>query len=453
MERWFQILLGSLVLLTVASLAVPWLLGLIYAIRSVLLPLVIALGLAYIFNPIVTWMHRRLKLPRWAGTGVVFIAACWIVLILSLLILPPLISQGIGLIDQAKQYPEKISRIVQEQSARQNATLPQSPGTESNKDNSSETVQADTDATDKAADTTTDQETSTDNQVADANAIDSDEPEVATTKTEEGLIDDLRIMIDEALGPERAAELLAQAADWFATLDWGKTTSVVMSSLDVGVGVVGSAISLTSYIALSAVIIAFCFFFFSWKLDKIIAWFIPLIPAKYRSEVLGVMVQMDKSIAAFIRGRLIQAAVMAFVLSVGWWLAGVPSWLLLGILSGALNLIPFAAVIGFAIALLLAVIDSFAGGTFSIWVLIWPTAVYVLAQSLDGWVVEPIVQGKATDLDPVSVLVAVMIGGALAGLLGMLIAIPTAACIKILSKEVILPRLHKMAAGESADGV
>ncbi len=452
MERWFQILLGSLVLLTVASLAVPWLLGLIYAIRSVLLPLVIALGLAYIFNPIVTWMHRRLKLPRWAGTGVVFIAACWIVLILSLLILPPLISQGIGLIDQAKQYPEKISRIVQEQSARQNATLPQSPGTESNKDNSSETVQADTDATDKAADTTTDQETSTDNQVADANAIDSDEPEVATTKTEEGLIDDLRIMIDEALGPERAAELLAQAADWFATLDWGKTTSVVLSSLDVGVGVVGSAISLTSYIALSAVIIAFCFFFFSWKLDKIIAWFIPLIPAKYRSEVLGVMVQMDKSIAAFIRGRLIQAAVMAFVLSVGWWLAGVPSWLLLGILSGALNLIPFAAVIGFAIALLLAVIDSFAGGTFSIWVLIWPTAVYVLAQSLDGWVVEPIVQGKATDLDPVSVLVAVMIGGALAGLLGMLIAIPTAACIKILSKEVILPRLHKLAAGENADG-
>ncbi len=452
MERWFQILLGSLVLLTVASLAVPWLLGLIYAIRSVLLPLVIALGLAYIFNPIVTWMHRRLKLPRWAGTGVVFIAACWIVLILSLLILPPLISQGIGLIDQAKQYPEKISRIVQEQSARQNATLPQSPGTESNKDNSSETVQADTDATDKAADTTTDQETSTDNQVADANAIDSDEPEVATTKTEEGLIDDLRIMIDEALGPERAAELLAQAADWFATLDWGKTTSVVLSSLDVGVGVVGSAISLTSYIALSAVIIAFCFFFFSWKLDKIIAWFIPLIPAKYRSEVLGVMVQMDKSIAAFIRGRLIQAAVMAFVLSVGWWLAGVPSWLLLGILSGALNLIPFAAVIGFVVALLLAVIDSFAGGTFSIWVLIWPTFVYVLAQSLDGWVVEPIVQGKATDLDPVSVLVAVMIGGALAGLLGMLIAIPTAACIKILSKEVILPRLHKLAAGENADG-
>jgi predicted PurR-regulated permease PerM len=113
-----------------------------------------------------------------------------------------------------------------------------------------------------------------------------------------------------------------------------------------------------------------------------------------------------------------------------------------------LNLIPFAAVIGFLAALVLVLVDTAAGGAgFGIWTLIWPTAVYVFAQGLDGWVVEPLVQGKATDLDPVSVLIAVMVGGALAGLLGMLIAIPTAACIKILSREVILPRLRKLAAG------
>jgi predicted PurR-regulated permease PerM len=165
-----------------------------------------------------------------------------------------------------------------------------------------------------------------------------------------------------------------------------------------------------------------------------------------------VIVQMDKSVAAFIRGRLVQALVMAVVLSIGWWIAGVPSWLLLGVLSGALNLVPFAAVVGFLAALVLAIVDSVAGGGFSVWVLVWPTVVYVFAQGLDGWVVEPIVQGKATDLDPVSVLLAVMIGGALAGLLGMLIAIPTAACIKILSREVILPRLRRLAAGETVGG-
>lgn len=423
MQRWFQITLGSLLLLTVASLAVPWLLGLVYALRSVLLPLIVALGLAYIFNPVVTWMQHRLRMPRWAGTGAVMLGAFWGVLILALV----LYSQGVDLINKAKDYPAQLSERMQEQSEKQQqGAKPQADEVAVKNDSA-----VDDAVTDQA-------ETST--------------PSAEDIPTETGFLDNLRLVIEESLGQERVSELLAKAADWFSALDWGQVAQFVLSSMDIGVGVVGSAISLTSYFALSAVIIVFCFFFFSWKLDTIIAWFVPFIPAQHKNEVLGVIVQMDKSVAAFIRGRLVQALVMACVLSVGWWLAGVPSWLLLGVLSGMLNLIPFAAVVGFLVALVLAVVDSVAGGGFSIWVLIWPTFVYVLAQGLDGWVVEPIVQGKATDLDPVSVLLAVMIGGALAGLLGMLIAIPSAACIKILSREVVLPRLRKLAAGETVSG-
>ncbi len=433
MQRWFQLTLGSLLLLTVASLAVPWLLGLVYALRSVLLPLIIALGLAYIFNPVVTWLHRRLRLPRWAGTGVVMLGAFWGVLLLALVIVPPLISQGVDLINNAKDYPARISKLVQEQSDKQ------SGGQVTEQDDAAADTEAVAPDTGETAEADGAQDT--------ASAQASKAPAAQT-----GTLDNLRLMIDDALGPERATTLLATAAEWMSRLDWGQVAQFLLSSLDVGVGVVGSAISVTSYLALSMVIIAFCFFFFSWKLDKLIAWFVPFIPASHKNEVLGVIVQMDKSVAAFIRGRLVQALVMAVVLSIGWWIAGVPSWLLLGVLSGALNLVPFAAVVGFLAALVLAVVDSVAGGGFGIWVLVWPTVVYVLAQGLDGWVVEPIVQGKATDLDPVSVLLAVMIGGALAGLLGMLIAIPTAACIKILSREVILPRLRKLAAGEAGNG-
>ena len=352
MERWFQLLLGSLVLLTVVALVVPWLLGLIYALRSVLLPLVIALGLAYIFNPIVTWLHRRLRLPRWAGTGVVFIGAMWAILILGLLILPPLISQGTDLIKKAKAYPEKITTLVQEESARhrnadaaprEGGVIPEDAvgdagaGTAAPVVESAEVAQATTDTTGAG-------------------------PEVVTA-SEENLLDHLRVIIDDALGPERAAELLASAVDWLSTLDWGKVTQFVLTSLDVGVGVVGSALSLTSYFILSAIIAGFCFFFFSWKLDKLIAWFVPFIPTHHRTEVLGVIVMMDKSVAGFIRGRLVQASVMAIILSIGWWLAGVPSWLLLGVLSGLLNLVPFAAVVGFLAALILATVDSVAGGS------------------------------------------------------------------------------------------
>lgn len=444
MQRWFQLLLGSLVLLTVASLAVPWLLGLVYALRSVLLPLVIALGLAYIFNPVVTWAHQKLHLPRWAGTSGVMLGGLVVTLILALLVLPPLISQGVDLINKAKDYPDQISQLVHEQAKkskenRHEASNPTDVVADEESGQAAEQAEAVevSEPVDEPIETI-------------AEATDGVTDSEAIPESEAGFFADLRVMIEDALGPEQTTQLLAGAADLLSEMDWQAVGTFLLTSLDVGVGVVGSAISLTSYFALSAVIIGFCFFFFSWKLNDLIAWFVPFIPVQHKNEVLGVVVQMDKSVAAFIRGRLIQAGVMAVILSIGWWLAGVPSWLLLGVLSGALNLVPFAAVVGFLAALALVLLDSVASGGFTIWVLVWPTFVYILAQGLDGWVVEPVVQGKATDLDPVSVLLAVMIGGALAGLLGMLIAIPSAACIKILSREVILPRLRAMAGSEPA---
>ena len=445
MQRWFQLLLGSLVLLTVASLVVPWLLGLVYALRSVLLPLVIALGLAYIFNPVVTWAHMKLHLPRWAGTTGVMLGGLLITLILALVVLPPLISQGVDLINKAKDYPDQISQIVHEHAAKSKDNQKEAP--------SQVLAEADAPLDEQLTDLALAEEGSKTpeegaEQVASVDGENLDQEDGSETKA--GFFNDLRIMIENTLGAEQATQLLAGTADLLSNMDWKAVGTFLLTSLDVGVGVVGSAISITSYFALSAVIIGFCFFFFSWKLNDLIAWFVPFIPVHYKNEVLGVVVQMDKSVAAFIRGRLIQAGVMAVILSIGWWLAGVPSWLLLGVLSGALNLVPFAAVVGFLSALILVLVDSVAGGSFTIWVLVWPTLVYVLAQGLDGWVVEPIVQGKATDLDPVSVLLAVMIGGALAGLLGMLIAIPTAACIKILSREVVLPRLRVLAGSEPA---
>src|SRR5690606_15399490 len=125
-------------------------------------------------------------------------------------------------------------------------------------------------------------------------------------------------------------------------------------------------------------------------------------------QTLMVLRKMAHSVSGFIRGRLIQATVVGVVLSVGWspLFADVPYWLLLGMGAGFLNLIPYAAVVAWPLAVGLAWLDTVSGAaTFSVWhVVVWPSAVYVLAQSLDGWVVEPLVQGKATNLDPLTVL-------------------------------------------------
>ena len=63
----------------------------------------------------------------------------------------------------------------------------------------------------------------------------------------------------------------------------------------------------------------------------------------------------------------------------------------------------------------------------------------------------PLIAGKATNLDPVTIFVAVLAGGSVLGAYGMLLAIPIAACVKILIQESVLPNVRKWARGEADD--
>ncbi len=420
-REWFQWLVVVLVALAVASMIVPSLLGLVYAIRPVLLPVVVALSLAYIVNPLIGWVERRLRLPRWASTAGIMLALLVVLTILSLLIVPPLAKQGADLVIRLQKYPTQLLDLIQDKPA--------------NGPNSS----SEPDPTPAQDNAQSGEGSTTENEQPSATAL---TPETAFEPPSS-----VNEMIDRLRDPVFLRSVLARALDYVDEISWQSVANFLYRSLDLGVGVGVSAINTTSYLLVATVIVAFCFFFFSWKFERLLAWFVPYIPAAHRARTLELLDKMDASVAAFIRGRLLQVLVMIVVLSVGWWWAGVPFWLLLGVLSGLLNLVPFAAVVGWLVAILLTSIDAMAGGDgFTLSVIIWPTVVYVVAQALDGWVVEPLVQGKATDLDPVTVLLVVMVGAALAGLLGMLLAIPTAACIKILAKEVFLPWLRALAA-------
>lgn len=251
---------------------------------------------------------------------------------------------------------------------------------------------------------------------------------------------------DKAAAQENAGAGAAAAA-----VDWRGIMSTSLAWLGVGLGAVGAAFVFTAYLVVAILVVLFCFIFFSWRFEAMAAWCRDLIPAGRRQRALHVIGRMDRAVSGFIRGRLIQSLVMATILCVGWKFTHVPYWMLLGVLSGLLNLIPFAAVIGFAAALALTSVDQLTGEQGFTWgMLVWPTVVYAVAQLLDGWVVEPLVQGKSTDLDLITVLLAVLVGGTLAGAVGMILAIPVAACLKILAQELLLPRLR--AAGQTDDG-
>lgn len=413
-------------LLLLAVLTILWM---AYSIRSITAPILIGFGFAYVFNPFVTWVNLKLRWPRWLVT-----------LLIMLFAYVGLLSMCIYVIPQAYSQAQQITQTVR-QAVHKNADkidpfyrliLKQFPSI-------ADTVQADSDS--QAT-------TATKDSTPQPNSNQAQPSDVVTA-----VVDEL------AKAPENSQQPSADNPDLKQSLkdlnlNYPMLGRIVMRVFNVGVGAVGSAFNLASYLMLLLVIISFCFFFFSWKLGPILEWFRPLIPLDVRERTLHILSEIDRSTNAFIRGRLIQSMVMGTILSIGWMIVGVPSWLLLGLICGLLNLIPYAASLGCLAALGLTLMGATSGdATFTWGMIIWPVAVYFIAQSIDGWLVEPLVQGKATNLDPLSVMLAVIIGAALMGLLGMMLAIPLASSIKILGREWIIPELKAYAESRKPDKV
>jgi predicted PurR-regulated permease PerM len=83
--------------------------------------------------------------------------------------------------------------------------------------------------------------------------------------------------------------------------------------------------------------------------------------------------------------------------------------------------------------------------------LLWPSLVFLVVQTIEGYLLTPVIAGKATNLDPVTIVVAILAGGSIAGIYGMLLAIPIAACGKIAARRLLLPRVKDWASGRVSD--
>ena len=220
---------------------------------------------------------------------------------------------------------------------------------------------------------------------------------------------------------------------------------------DVALGVLGSVVRF----GILAVLIPFYFFFFSLWFPQVVAFASGLIPDEGRSEMESLLRKMNAAVAGFVRGRIVIAAIMSVALAVGWMIVGVPYAVLLGIAVGVLCAVPFLGLVGVPVSIGLLFLEQLGvpeASRMAWWgVLVWPTLVFALVQALDGWLLTPLIAGKATNLDPVTIFVAVLAGGSVLGAYGMLLAIPVAACIKITIQEVILPNVRAWVRGEAED--
>ncbi|RMD64471.1 MAG: AI-2E family transporter, partial [Planctomycetota bacterium] len=206
-------------------------------------------------------------------------------------------------------------------------------------------------------------------------------------------------------------------------------------------------------LAFSAFLTAFFFFFICTRYARVLAFLRDLLPDSARDEVLQLVGRMDRVVAAFVRGRLTIAAIQAVVFTAGYTLIGVPASLILGPVVAALSIVPYLALVGVPVSVILLWLEPNAAPFMDSWwwTLAAPVAVYTLGQALDDYVLTPLIQGKGTGMDTPTILFASIAGGVLAGMYGLLLAIPVAACLKVLLTDVVWPRVQAWKEGRAPD--
>jgi predicted PurR-regulated permease PerM len=155
-----------------------------------------------------------------------------------------------------------------------------------------------------------------------------------------------------------------------------------------------------------------------------------LLPQGRRRRMRQVLGELDTRMSRWLLGKLITMAVIAGVTWAGLALIGVPLALALGIMAGLLNFVPYIGpLVAFVPAVLLALMQGFGtvGAVAGLWVGV---------QTLEGYILTPLIDQQAVDMPPALELSALAIAGTLMGTMGIVLGAPLAAVIFVLVQRL-----------------
>jgi predicted PurR-regulated permease PerM len=161
-----------------------------------------------------------------------------------------------------------------------------------------------------------------------------------------------------------------------------------------------------------------------------------LAPEDYRDEVMYLRQQISEIWNAFFRGQLLLCLIIGVVTGSALWLVGVRQALMLGVLAGVLEIIPnLGPVLAAVPAVLLALLQGSTRLAISpLWFAILVAGLYVIIQQVENNFLVPRIIGGSVKLHPVVVLLGVVAGASMAGILGIFLAAPVLATIRVVAR-------------------
>lgn len=157
-----------------------------------------------------------------------------------------------------------------------------------------------------------------------------------------------------------------------------------------------------------------------------------VVPNNLFELSLNLIHQLNSQLGDFIRARFLEALIVGAIVWLGLQVMGFDYAVMLGIFAGITNLIPYIGpLIGAVPAFLIALINETTGVGF-----LTITLIYVIAQVIDMLFIIPLLVAKIVDLHPITVVISIIIGSQVMGILGMIISIPIASAIKVITQAI-----------------
>ncbi len=205
------------------------------------------------------------------------------------------------------------------------------------------------------------------------------------------------------------------------------------SSAGSNVGSVVSTVVFSFFNFLGAALLTFVYiFFFLLYRRKFKLSILKFIPEENQERGKTIIYESGKISQNYLLGKLILIVLLAVLYAIGLSIAGVKHAILISILAAVLSLIPYLGnIIGFFLAMAMAL---FAGGDTT--GLIGVVITFSVAQFVESYILEPYVVGEQVDIHPIFTIIAVVLGGAVFGVVGMIIAIPVFGIIKVVCDHV-----------------
>ncbi len=227
--------------------------------------------------------------------------------------------------------------------------------------------------------------------------------------------------------------LSGSLSGWFSNLDigssgwFGQLTEIVRGVLETAVAV------------LLAPVLAFYILVDAPNLTRAAN---RMVPAGDRAEAFYLARQIGKAVGGFIRGQLVVAIIVGLLSSLALRLLDLPFWLIVGMIAGLLNIVPFigpwvGGALGVSTALMVG--DPLRA--------VWVAVAFLAIQQLDNHFVSPMILRVAVHLNPATIILALLAGNSIGGLFGVLIAVPLTAVLKIVTGHLWRTRVL----GESWD--